>query len=450
MVRRKLQFPEGFMWGCATAAYQIEGAVNEGGRGESIWDRYSHTPDKVLNGDTGDIACDHYHRYVEDVKLMKDIGINAYRFSIAWSRIIPSGKGLINRKGIDFYNKLIDALLEKDIEPVVTIYHFDLPQALEDMGGWANRDIAYYFSDYAEVLFKNYGDRVKFWITENEPICVSYGYYPGVGWETAPGVKDINKMVSSIHHLLLAHGLAVRKYRESLNGTGKIGIAINIEPVYPNSQNPDDLKSAKLDDAFLNRMFLDPLFYGRYPVELQEIFGRDLEISKEDKEIIASPFDFLGVNYYTRKISKYNPNGGFLKSSVVKPKEADYTDMGWEIFPQGLYDILIRIKNEYRNPVIYITESGCAINDKLENGKISDLKRIAYLKGHFKMAHKAISDGVKIKGYFVWSLMDNFEWTFGRSKRFGMVYVDYPTQKRIPKESARWYSKVIEKNFIID
>ncbi|ACI19973.1 GH1 family beta-glucosidase [Dictyoglomus thermophilum] len=439
----KLVFPKEFLWGAATASYQIEGAWNEDGKGESIWDRFAHTPGTIYENQNGDIACDHYHRYEEDVELMAEIGLKAYRFSISWPRIFPEGRGKLNPKGVYFYEKLIDKLLEKNIKPAITLYHWDLPQALEDKGGWLNRDTAKYFSEYANFMFYKFGDVVPIWITLNEPFVSAFLGYAW-GWH-APGKKDMKGAFVAGHNMLLAHGLAVQAYRDG-GYKGNIGITINVATVYPETNSEEDLKAAEKQDAFGNRWFIDPIFKRKYP----EIIWRILEENNwsfvfpaSDFDIISSPIDFMGINYYTRNIVAYDKNSHLGVKRVEGPNE--HTDMGWEVYPDGLYDILIQLYRDYKIP-IYITENGAAYNDTVEDGRIRDINRINYLKEHIKRAYFAIRDGVDLRGYFVWSLMDNFEWAHGYSKRFGIIYVDYNTQKRILKDSAYFYKKIIEEN----
>jgi beta-glucosidase len=442
----KLVFPKDFLWGTATASYQIEGAWNEDGKGESTWDRFSHTPGAIYQNQNGDVACDHYHRYEEDVELMAEIGLKAYRFSISWPRIFPEGRGKINPKGVSFYERLINKLLEKNIKPAITLYHWDLPQALEDKGGWLNRDTAKYFSEYASFIFYKFGDMVPIWITLNEPFVNAFLGYAW-GWH-APGKKDLKGAFVAGHNLLLAHGLAVQAYKEG-GYNGNIGITINVAAVYPYTNSEEDLKAVQVQDAFENRWFIEPIFRKKYPEVIWKILEKNylsFDFPISDFDIISSPIDFLGINYYTRNIVAHDESNKFLGLKRIEgPNER--TEMGWEIYPDGLYDILIQLYRDYKIP-IYITENGAAYNDKLENGKVEDNKRIEYLREHIKRAYFAIRDGVDLRGYFVWSLMDNFEWAHGYSKRFGIIYVDYDTQKRILKDSAYFYKKVIEENGI--
>jgi beta-glucosidase len=442
-------FPKGFLWGAATAAYQIEGAVNEGRRGESIWDRFSHTPETVLNGDTGDIACDHYHKYKEDIALMKELGLKSYRFSIAWPRIFPEGKGRVNQAGIDFYNSLIDELFQAGIEPVATLYHWDLPQKLQERGGWANRETIDYFADYTNLMFKTFGDRVKKWITHNEPIVAAFcGYADGIH---APGFKDRALGVQVAHHLLLSHAKAVQAFRQLNLNDGKIGITLNLTPIDPATGSLQDKEAVYLADGEKNRWFLDPVFKGSYPADILKLYLENLKapvIRNGDMELLASQtIDFLGINYYTRAVVKHSEQDFPALYKYINPQDASYTEMDWEVYPEGIYQLLSRIKQDYGDPHIYITENGAAFkDDKVENEVIVDDDRLDYLKQHFAAMRKAIAAGVKLDGYFVWSLMDNFEWSFGYSKKFGIIKVDNKTLARSFKKSAYWYRDVIKNN----
>ncbi len=448
MSEKFLKFPDNFLWGTATASYQIEGAWDEDGKGESIWDYFCHIPRKIYREDTGDIACDHYHRYKEDVENMKKIGLKAYRFSISWPRIIPEGKGKVNKAGLDFYDRLVDELLKADIEPFITLYHWDLPQALQEGGGWQNRDIVGYFADYAALVAHYLGDRVRHWITHNEPWVVSFlGQAYGVH---APGIMDFSGALRVSHHLLLSHGRVVELLKNLGDEKTKVGITLNLRPVYPVSKKEEDIEAAKRCDGYINRWFLDPVFKGAYPPDMLEYYqDKAPQILPGDMSTMSRKVDFLGVNYYSRWIVKDNPREKILKLSFLKPEEAEYTHMEWEIYPRGIYEILRRVQEDYSPRAIYITENGAAFPDRLdEENKVKDEKRIDYLREHILFAHKAIEDGMRLKGYFVWSLMDNFEWAYGYSKRFGIIYTDYPTQRRIFKESASWYKRVIENNGI--
>lgn len=438
------KFPRDFVWGTATSSYQIEGAVNEDGRTPSIWDTFSKTEGKTYKGHTGDVACDHYHRYKEDVEILKEIGVKAYRFSIAWPRIFPE-EGKYNPKGMDFYKKLIDELQKRDIVPAATIYHWDLPQwAYDKGGGWLNRESIKWYVEYATKLFEELGDAIPLWITHNEPWCASILSY-GIG-EHAPGHKNYREALIAAHHILLSHGEAVKAFREMNIKGSKIGITLNLTPAYPASEKEEDKLAAQYADGFANRWFLDPIFKGNYPEDMMELYSKiigEFDFIKEgDLETISVPIDFLGVNYYTRSIVKYNEDS-MLKAENV-PGPGKRTEMGWEISPESLYDLLKRLDREYTKLPMYITENGAAFKDEVtEDGRVHDDERIEYIKEHLKAAAKFIEEGGNLKGYFVWSLMDNFEWAHGYSKRFGIVYVDYETQKRILKDSALWYKEVI-------
>ncbi len=442
MIEKRI-FPKNFVWGAATASYQIEGAWNEDGKGESIWDRFSHTPGKVRNGDTGDVACDHYHRWREDVALMQKLGLKAYRFSIAWPRILPAGRGDVNQAGIDFYSELVDALLEAGIEPWVTLYHWDLPQALQDEGGWPARATAEAFVEYADVVSRALGDRVKNWITFNEPwVSAFVGYRDG---RHAPGLTDQDAAVAASHHLLLAHGQSVPVIRANSPGAN-VGITLNLTPQEPASPSIADRKLATWTDGYINRFFLDPLVGRGYPQDIVDSFGTDMNfIQPGDMDMIAVPIDFLGINYYTRNIDRDESVENNLP--VVVQRGDEITEMDWEVYPKGLYNILGRLHFDYAFPAIYITENGAAFPDEVSaDGQVDDPQRLSYIQRHLEMVHNAIQIGVPVKGYFVWSLMDNFEWAFGYSKPFGIIYIDFETGQRIPKSSAGWYSQVIKDN----
>ncbi len=436
------KFPPDFRWGTATAAYQIEGAVHEDGRGPSIWDTFSHTPDKTWHGDTGDMACDHYHRYQEDVELMRQLGFDHYRFSVAWPRIFPTGSGALNMDGVAFYDRLLDTLIDAGIRPVLTLYHWDLPQALEDHGGWRNRDTAYYFRDYAALMFDQFGDRVDTWITHNEPWCTAVlGHLLG---QHAPGIQDSTQAGMVAHHLLLSHGLAVAAYR-SHAAQGQIGITLNLSAVYPASNRPEDLAARDRMDTMLNRSFLDPLFLGQYPSGLNELLGSgDDAIQGDDLAEIAAPLDFLGINYYTYQVIADDPeHAELLGTRDVTPRD-EVTDMGWPVGPHGLTDLLRRIHQQYTRIPLMVTENGAAYPDRVVDGQVRDLARISYLERHIRALADALNSGVDVRGYYLWSLLDNFEWGFGYSKRFGLVYVDYEAnRRRLPKDSALWYSDFI-------
>ena len=450
-----MTFPEGFLWGTATAAYQVEGAAREDGRGLSIWDTFSHAPGKVFHGDTGDVACDQYHRLDEDLDIMADLGTKAYRFSVAWPRIQPGGSGPANPKGLDFYKKLVEGLRERSIEPVLTLYHWDLPQALEDRGGWTSRETSSRFAEYAGIVHDALAGDVRFWITLNEPwVSAWLGYGAGVH---APGHSDPAKALAATHHLLLGHGLAVERMRAA-GGNDRIGITLNLSPVRPaKAERPADVGAARRADGHANRLYLDPIFRGSYPEDVFDEYlpGTDLSFHRDgDLEKISAPLDFLGVNYYMRHTVREaeSPRAGSIlfpgvRARTVTPHGAETTATGWPIEPDGLTEILIRLKDEYTGLPIYVTESGAAFHDYVDpEGAVKDEERISYLDAHFRAAHAAVREGVDLKGYFVWSLLDNFEWAEGYSKRFGLVHVDYATQRRTPKASARWYAGVINRN----
>ena len=434
----KSKFPHDFVWGTATASYQIEGAADADGRGESIWDHFSRMPGRVVNGHTGDVACDHYNRYAEDVKIMADLGVDAYRFSIAWPRIFPEGKGKPNPKGLDFYQRLLDELEKHNIRAAATLYHWDLPQVLQDTyGGWVNRDVALYFRDYAAYVLEKLGERLFQVITINEPwVAAMLGYAFGVH---APGIRDYKAALHASHHLLYGHGLAVQVYRE-LNLPGEIGITLNLTPFYPRCDDPRDAEAVRIIDGTNNRWFLDPVLKGKYPediVEWYEARGMMVDLPGDDLKVIGEKSDFLGINYYSRGIVGHSDDDprGFKQYSPDSP----VTDMGWEVYPTGLYDLLTRLTRDYGSIPLYITENGAAYPDVVEDDKVHDKERLDYLQRHFEQAARAIEDGVPLKGYYVWSLLDNFEWALGYTKRFGIVYVDYDTQERILKDSALWY-----------
>ena len=438
-----IQFPSDFLWGCATSAYQIEGSPLADGAGPSIWHRFTRTPGLTRDGDSGDIACDHYLRYREDVALMKRLGLNAYRFSIAWARVMPEGKGKVNPGGLAFYDRLVDELLAAGIAPNVTLYHWDLPAALDDRGGWLNPDIADWFADYASAVYRKLDDRVKMWATLNEPWVVTDGGY--LHGALAPGHKNFYEAPLASHHLMRAHGKAVQAYRAE--GKHKIGLVVNVEPKYPASDSPADLAAVKRADAYMNRQYLDPALLGRYPEEMKEIFGEAWpDWPAEDFALIKQPLDFIGLNYYTRNVTRHDDASWPLRASPVKQTGATYSETGWEVFAQGLTDTLTWIRDRYGNPEIYVTENGSAFYDPpvAEGGELVDPLRVDYLDKHLRAVHSAIAQGCNLRGYYAWSLLDNFEWSLGYSKRFGIVHVDFQTQKRTIKASGKLYAKVIE------
>jgi beta-glucosidase len=448
-----LSFPDGFVWGAATAAYQIEGAANEDGRGPSIWDTFSRTPGKVFAGHTGDVACDHYHRYADDVALMAGLGLASYRFSISWPRIQPDGTGPVNTRGLDFYDRLTDELIGQGIDPVVTLYHWDLPQALEARGGWTVRETAEAFAEYAQIVYGRLGDRVKTWTTLNEPWCSAYlGYASG---RHAPGITDPASAFKAVHHLLLGHGLAATALRAA--GAQTVSITLNPAAVLPlDPANSADLDAARIVDGLHNRIFLDPMLKGEYPADMLAHMERftDLDFIRDgDTALIKAPIDVLGVNFYQPTYVSARPGEpGSAESPgtegiAFRKPVGPVTDMNWQIEPAGLTRLLERLHTDYGVPLM-ITENGAAYPDgpSGETGAVHDTNRIEYLDGHLRACHDAISHGVDLRGYFVWSLLDNFEWSEGYAKRFGIVHVDYATQSRLPKDSARWYADVIRRN----
>ena len=437
-----IRFPDGFLWGAATSAYQIEGSPLADGAGPSIWQRFTHSPGLTTNGDTGDVACDHYRRWESDVALMAELGLNAYRFSISWSRVFPEGTGRVNRKGLGFYERLVDGLLARGIQPTATLYHWDLPEALDNRGGWLNRDIADWFADYASVCYKALGDRVPMWSTLNEPWVVTDGGY--LHGALAPGHRNLFEAPIATHNLMRAHGAAVLAYRAEAKD--RVGIVVNLEPKYPASESAEDLAATRRADAYMNRQYLDPVIFGTYPEEMREIFGEAWpEFSDDDMKLIKQPIDFVGINYYTRNVSRDNPLALPVRATGVRQPQHAVTETGWEVFPPALTAVLQWVTKRYGPMPLYITENGAAFYDppKPIDGRIDDPLRVAYYRAHLRAAHEAIRNGVDLRGYFAWSLLDNFEWSLGFSKRFGIVHVDYETQERTPKASAAFYSKVI-------
>lgn len=436
------KFPHNFLWGAATSAYQVEGAWNEDGRGESIWDRFSHTAGNVMNGDTGDIACDHYHHYKEDIALMGRLGLKAYRFSTSWSRVLPAGRGRVNPKGLDFYDRLVDHLCAANIEPLLTLYHWDLPQALQNEGGWDNRDIAYAFADYAALMVKRLGDRVKYWITINEPSVITHiGFMTG---EHAPGFKDQRMAYQVAHHLMVAHGLSVQAIRAA-RPDAKAGIVLNLSMAEPASDHPEDAATAQKYWEENEILFPDLLFKGHYPPAVYDMVGKNMpKIQAGDMALITQKLDYVGINYYSRNV--FGANG-----RLERVEGSEYTEMGWEVCAPALRRMLVRINKEYDLPPIIITENGAAFKDDVSaDGRVHDPRRIEYLKNHFIQTRLAMLDGVDVHGYMVWSLMDNFEWGYGFSKRFGLIYVDYATQRRVIKDSGAWYAAVIGTNDVYE
>jgi beta-glucosidase len=439
-VLSRRDFPSDFVWGASTAAYQVEGAVTEDGRGESIWDRFSHLPGKVRHDENGDIACDHYHRYREDISLLRDLGVSGYRFSIAWARVLPEGRGRVNPKGLDFYDSVVDTLLESGIEPYVTLYHWDLPQALEDRGGWPQRDIVDAFAEYTETVVRRLGDRVRHWITHNEPWVQAWGGY-GFG-NLAPGRTGDATAYAAAHHLLLSHGRAVGVIRRDAPNS-EVGIALNLVPVEPASNSTEDVEAARIFDGTLNRWWLDAIHRKAYPDDIWSGLGDEApRLEADDMEHIAAPIDFLGVNYYLRMIVRQDPETG--RPVGTRPPSGQFTDMDWEVYPEGLYTLLTQIQRDYGPARLYITENGAAFPDVYgHDGRVHDPERQQYIEEHLRSCSRAIADGVALAGYFCWSLLDNFEWSLGYAKRFGLIYVDYHTLERVPKTSYAWYRSFI-------
>jgi beta-glucosidase len=438
-----VQFPEHFRWGAGTYSYQVEGAANEDGRGESIWDRFCSIPGNILNGDSGLVACDHYHRYREDIGLMKELGVQMYHFSIAWPRIVPQGRGQINARGLAFYDRLVDTLLESGIEPYATLYHWDLPQILQDQqGGWGSRDTAYAFAEYVDIVSRHFGDRIHNWLTLNEPAVTAFeGYEEGIH---APGLHDTRLAWQTSHHFLLAHGLAIPIIRANGDAQTRVGITLNFTALDPATDAEEDREAVRFLDGKLHRWFLDSIFRGAYPADILARLG-DLapRVQPGDAEIIARPLDFMGANYYTRSVISKG-NGDLTDFKSVRVEGAEYTAMDWEVYPQGIYEMLTRLHREYAVPRIYLVENGSAFPDVVEDdGSVHDPRRINYLREHLLQVHAAVTQGVPLAGYSVWSLMDNFEWSLGYSMRFGIIHIDYATQKRTIKDSGYWYRNVI-------
>lgn len=433
-----------FLWGVATSAYQIEGAAQTDGKGNSIWDTFSHTPNRVWQDENGDIACDHYHRWEEDVQLIADLGAKSYRFSVAWSRVLPDGTGKVNPKGLDFYKKLTDTLLEKGIAPNITLYHWDLPNALHIKGGWLNRDIADWFAEYADVMFHALGDRVPYWSTINEPWVVAHeGYLTG---NHAPGIRNMYDMPHVTHHLLLAHAKAVQQYRAQNFPKGEIGLVVNLEPKEPATSSPKDIEAADWMNEYMNAQFLDPVYCGKYPKAMSQLFG-DAWVSRsdEDMKLIQTPFDFLGINYYSRGYTIFDESVPIFKAKTVKHPHHAYTEMGWEVYPDGLTNILLWVQNRYNPSKIFVTENGAAFYDAPSSDDLTeDMMRVAYYREHIAAIQKAKEAGANVKGYYAWSLLDNFEWGYGFSKRFGIVHTDFQTLKRTPKASYYFLQKKMQ------
>jgi len=447
-----LEFPEDFIWGVATSAQQIEGGFREGGRGESIWDRFAGQPGRIADGSNAEIACDHYNLWREDIELMKWLGVGAYRFSISWPRVLPEGRGAVNEAGLDFYDALVDALLAAGISPFITLYHWDLPQKLQDEGGWERRETAEAFVEYAAAAAERLGDRVTYWTTHNEPwVIANMGHLTG---EHAPGHRDPGEALRVSHHLLLSHGWAVKVLRAAARDI-KAGIVVNIVPARPTTESPADRKAARRFDGLFTRWYLDPIFRGGYPpgavedrIRLGHLKSPRMDFTAEgDLDAISTSIDFLGINYYSPATVKAGPDE---EPVVVRTASGDsLTDMGWEVCPEALHDVLARVDADYHPKEIFITENGAAFPDSLdESGRVRDQRRVDYLEGHLKAARRAAADGVPLRGYFAWSLMDNFEWAHGYTKRFGLFWVDFSTLKRYPKDSAYYFRNVIAANAV--
>ncbi len=450
-------FPDGFTWGVATSAYQIEGGVAEDGRSPSIWDTFSHTPGKVAGGDTGDVACDSYHRWPEDLGLMKDLGVSAYRFSIPWPRIVPDGRGPVNRAGLAYYDRLVDALLAAGITPYPTLYHWDLPQALQDRGGWATRDTAAALADYASVVAGCLGDRVRDWVTLNEPRCAAWiGHLEG---RHAPGLADIDVAVPVSFHLLLGHGLAAQAVRAAAPGA-RVGLVNVLHTCEPASERPEDVEATARFDGHVNRWWLDPIHGRGFPADMQRVYGVELPEKPGDLDTIATPLDFLGANYYSPAVIADDPGGpvpyardvppangadnGAANGAAIGAAGGPQTMVGWEIRAAGLEQVLVRLATEYGAREVYVTENGSAWADApAPDGQVHDRERVRYLEEHLAACGRAVQRGVPLAGYFAWSLLDNFEWDYGYDARFGLVYVDYPTQQRLMKDSGRRYAGII-------
>ena len=432
-------FPADFIWGAAASSYQTEGAVHADGRTESIWDRFCAQPGNVRAGESGEVACDFYGRYRDDIRLMQELGLDAFRFSVAWPRVLPEGRGRINAAGLDFYDRLVDELLDAGIRPFVNLYHWDLPQVLEDAGGWPVRATAEAFAEYAAAVGDRLGDRVLDWITVNEPYCPSWlGYGLGIH---APGRTSAADALAAAHHVLLAHGWAVGLLRAA-SPNAEVGIVLDSWPIHPATDEPRDVEAAWAADGVANRWFFDGVLRGSYPGDVLERFADSLPVVLDrDMRTIAAPLDFVGINNYSRRVVKAGPDGTAVD---VRVSGVDYTDMGWEVYPPGLAEVLTRLHVEYGAPSLYVTENGAAFSDtRTHDGRVHDVERIEYLRRYLGAVGDAMASGVPVRGYFVWSLLDNFEWALGYAKRFGLVFVDYPTLERVPKDSFAWYRDLI-------
>jgi beta-glucosidase len=438
-ILQRTDFANDFLWGCSTSSYQIEGAIHEDGRGESIWDRFCAKPGHIRDGSSGEVACDHYHRWPEDLDMARSLGTNAYRFSIAWPRIFANGRGrTANQKGLDFYSRLVDGMLERGLEPWVTLYHWDLPQALQDQGGWANRDTVDAFVEYTDVVSHHLGDRIKHWITHNEPWCTAFhGNFEGVH---APGLKSFKTALQVCHNVLVSHGLAIPVIRRNVP-QGKVGAALSLHPLKGASNSAQDVAATIRHDGLRNRWFLDPLHGRGYPADIWAMLGNNApEVLAGDLQTIATKTDFLGVNYYFPEIVADAPGQGVMSTRVVEPGDVERTAFGWEVSPEGMVALLSRVAKDYQPAEIYLTENGSTYDDVVTpDGAIDDLERRRYLQRHLLALREIVTMGIPVKGYFAWSLLDNFEWAEGYLRRFGLTHVDFATQQRRLKLSGQWY-----------
>ncbi|MEI6733787.1 MAG: GH1 family beta-glucosidase [Comamonadaceae bacterium] len=436
---KRSDFGAGFRWGCSTSSYQIEGAALEDGRGESIWDRFCAAPGHIRDASSGAVACDHYHRWPQDLDMAASLGTNAYRFSIAWPRIFPEGRGRIpNQRGLDFYSRLLDGMLERGLEPWVTLYHWDLPQALQDQGGWANRDTVAAFVEYTDVVSRHLGDRIKHWITHNEPWCTAFiGNHEGVH---APGLKNFQTALQVCHNVMVSHGLAIPVIRRNV-AAAEVGAALSLHPLYAASDSARDVAATRRHDGLRNRWFLDPLHGRGYPSDIWNLLGDKAPIVHEgDLQVIATPTDFLGINYYFPEVVADAPGQGVMETRVIESPNVERTAFGWEVSPDGMVALLSRVATDYQPPVIYLTENGSSYEDVVSsNGEIDDIERRRYLERHLLALREIVAKGIPVKGYFAWSLLDNFEWAEGYLRRFGLTHVDFHTQQRRLKLSGKWY-----------
>jgi beta-glucosidase len=441
---RREDFAPDFRWGCSTSSYQIEGAVHADGRGESIWDRFCANAGNIRDGSSGVVACDHYHRWPQDLDMARSFGTNAYRFSIAWPRIFPNGRGTsANQKGLDFYSRLVDGMLERGLEPWVTLYHWDLPQALQDEGGWANRHTVDAFVEYSDVVSRHLGDRIKHWITHNEPWCTAFnGNFEGVH---APGLKNFKTALQVCHNVLVSHGQAIPVIRRNAPDA-RIGAALSLHPLQAASDSAQDVAATVRHDGLRNRWFLDPLHGRGYPIDIWNILGDNAPVVQDgDLQTIATPTDFLGVNYYFPEIVADDPGVGVMSTRVVEPSNVERTAFGWEVSPRGMITLLNRVARDYQPAEIYLTENGSTYDDVVTpEGSINDVERRSYLHRHLLALREIVRLGIPVKGYFAWSLLDNFEWAEGYLRRFGLTHVDFVTQQRRPKLSGQWYSAFLK------